>query len=371
MLPAVARFTRVCAYDRPGTYLLPNARSRSDPVAMPRSARDIALDLRALLVRQLSNPVRWADTVRALAARGLNQLIECGPGKVLTALNRRIERRADFECLALEDENSLAAALAAVGARAQSHGNGCDARERRCTGDRRLAAHRPERIGRAALVTKRDLPLGPLSDRLEKVHGGRQLVTEAEGGLSLAYTQAARRVRRWAAGIAVVAISHLVTFLRNTSAYRRALRERWPGGPERYLGGIHPGAGMCERMLQPAALEKMPPAMQLRVPPLELLHALVLVLGQLPGHAQQLLGRLLDQRLPDRRRAGEGELAQPRVLDPALRPVDEQPVDVVIGRDAGDGVGGRAAAHPPGEDEVLPLGLRRLGAGHHLPPARG
>ena len=31
---------------------------------------------------------------------------------------------------------------------------------------------------------------------------------------------------RWAAGIAVVAISHLVTFLRNTSAYRRAVRER-------------------------------------------------------------------------------------------------------------------------------------------------
>jgi len=49
VLPALARFTRVCAYDRPGTYMLPNARSRSDPVAMPRSARDIALDLRALL----------------------------------------------------------------------------------------------------------------------------------------------------------------------------------------------------------------------------------------------------------------------------------------------------------------------------------
>ena len=49
VLPAVARFTRVCAYDRPGTYLLPDDRSRSDPVAMPRSARDIVLDLRALL----------------------------------------------------------------------------------------------------------------------------------------------------------------------------------------------------------------------------------------------------------------------------------------------------------------------------------
>ena len=57
-------------------------------------------------------------------------------------------------------------------------------------------------IERAALVLKRDLTLGTLFDRLEKVHGNRQLVTEAEGGLSLTYAQAARRVRRWAAGIA-------------------------------------------------------------------------------------------------------------------------------------------------------------------------
>jgi pimeloyl-ACP methyl ester carboxylesterase len=45
----VARFTRVCAYDRPGTYRSAAEVSRSDPVAMPRSARDIVLDLRALL----------------------------------------------------------------------------------------------------------------------------------------------------------------------------------------------------------------------------------------------------------------------------------------------------------------------------------
>jgi pimeloyl-ACP methyl ester carboxylesterase len=49
VFPAVARFTRVCAYDRPGTYLLPGTFSRSDPVAMPRSARDIVVDLRKLL----------------------------------------------------------------------------------------------------------------------------------------------------------------------------------------------------------------------------------------------------------------------------------------------------------------------------------
>jgi [acyl-carrier-protein] S-malonyltransferase len=69
--------------------------------------------LRTLLVRQLSSPVRWSETVRRLAGLGLSQLIECGPGKVLTALNRRIERRADLACLALEDDASLEAALLA------------------------------------------------------------------------------------------------------------------------------------------------------------------------------------------------------------------------------------------------------------------
>ena len=49
VFPAVARFTRVCVYDRPGTYLLPDQFSRSDPVVMPRTAFDIARDLRALL----------------------------------------------------------------------------------------------------------------------------------------------------------------------------------------------------------------------------------------------------------------------------------------------------------------------------------
>jgi pimeloyl-ACP methyl ester carboxylesterase len=49
VLPAVARFTRVCAYDRPGTYTSPTELSRSDPVASPRSAADIVGDLRRLL----------------------------------------------------------------------------------------------------------------------------------------------------------------------------------------------------------------------------------------------------------------------------------------------------------------------------------
>jgi len=69
-------------------------------------------DIRALLARQLARPVRWSDAIRAILATGVQALIECGPGKVLTALNRRIERRADLACLALEDPAAIKTALA-------------------------------------------------------------------------------------------------------------------------------------------------------------------------------------------------------------------------------------------------------------------
>jgi [acyl-carrier-protein] S-malonyltransferase len=71
-------------------------------------------DIRDLLVRQLSSPVRWTDTVRALIATGVEEIIECGPGRVLTGLNRRIERRAGLEFFALEDPAAMDAALSAT-----------------------------------------------------------------------------------------------------------------------------------------------------------------------------------------------------------------------------------------------------------------
>ncbi len=49
VFPQVAKFTRVCAYDRPGTLLDANHLSRSTPVLMPRTARDVVSDLHALL----------------------------------------------------------------------------------------------------------------------------------------------------------------------------------------------------------------------------------------------------------------------------------------------------------------------------------
>jgi [acyl-carrier-protein] S-malonyltransferase len=71
-------------------------------------------DVHELLIRQLSSPVRWLDTVKAVVGTGISQLIECGPGKVLTGLNRRIEKREGLEFLALEDPASMQAALAAT-----------------------------------------------------------------------------------------------------------------------------------------------------------------------------------------------------------------------------------------------------------------
>jgi [acyl-carrier-protein] S-malonyltransferase len=76
------------------------------------SAHADPADLRQLLVRQLASPVRWTETVRSLSSSGIGTLIECGPGKVLSALNRRIER--GLASLAIEDAGSLQAALAAV-----------------------------------------------------------------------------------------------------------------------------------------------------------------------------------------------------------------------------------------------------------------
>jgi [acyl-carrier-protein] S-malonyltransferase len=73
-----------------------------------------APEIRTGLVRQLSTPVYWAATVRTMISAGATQLIECGPGKVLTALNRRVDKNRDLKMLALEDPLSLADALAAA-----------------------------------------------------------------------------------------------------------------------------------------------------------------------------------------------------------------------------------------------------------------
>jgi [acyl-carrier-protein] S-malonyltransferase len=65
--------------------------------------------IRMALARQLHTPVRWVETVQALKAAGIERVVECGPGKVLAGLNKRIDD--SLPALALVDEASLVAAL--------------------------------------------------------------------------------------------------------------------------------------------------------------------------------------------------------------------------------------------------------------------
>jgi [acyl-carrier-protein] S-malonyltransferase len=82
--------------------------------AVDARAHESPDDIRETLVRQLSSPVRWTQTLRTLSAGAIAQIIECGPGRVLTGLNRRIERRPDLAFLSLDDREAIDAALAAT-----------------------------------------------------------------------------------------------------------------------------------------------------------------------------------------------------------------------------------------------------------------
>jgi len=68
--------------------------------------------IRAALVRQAASPVRWVEIIRAMKQMGVTHVIECGPGKVLAGLTRRIE--SSLQSLALADRAALEQALGAV-----------------------------------------------------------------------------------------------------------------------------------------------------------------------------------------------------------------------------------------------------------------
>jgi len=71
----------------------------------PQSIRD-------KLIQQLYSPVRWVETIRVIAGRGVPNLLEAGPGKVLTGLNKRIDKR--LTSLAVYDPEGLSKALEAL-----------------------------------------------------------------------------------------------------------------------------------------------------------------------------------------------------------------------------------------------------------------
>ncbi|MBK1722015.1 ACP S-malonyltransferase [Thiocystis violacea] len=68
--------------------------------------------LRERLVQQLYSPVRWVETVEAVAARGVTTALECGPGKVLAGLCKRIAD--NMTTLPVFDPKTLEAALEAT-----------------------------------------------------------------------------------------------------------------------------------------------------------------------------------------------------------------------------------------------------------------
>jgi len=104
MTPAAERLTERLAetpFAPPAIKVIHNA-----DVAVHESPEEI----RTVLRKQLFRPVLWVDTVQFMASNGISSVCECGPGKVLSALNKRIDR--SLECLALTDVAAIQKAAA-------------------------------------------------------------------------------------------------------------------------------------------------------------------------------------------------------------------------------------------------------------------
>lgn len=72
----------------------------------------VAEQIKDALTRQLYSPVRWVETIEKIAAMQVSQTAECGPGKVLAGLTKRIV--AELPCTALTSQESLDAYLVAL-----------------------------------------------------------------------------------------------------------------------------------------------------------------------------------------------------------------------------------------------------------------
>lgn len=118
LLPVSAPFH--CALMKPAAERLAE-RLAGIAIAAPRipvvNNVDVAVcdspdDIRDALVRQAFSPVRWIESVEAIALRGVTHLFECGPGKVLAGMNKRIAR--DVQCGAIHDATQLEQSIALV-----------------------------------------------------------------------------------------------------------------------------------------------------------------------------------------------------------------------------------------------------------------
>jgi [acyl-carrier-protein] S-malonyltransferase len=68
--------------------------------------------IKSALVRQAASPVRWVETVQAIAALGITHVVECGPGKVLTGMTKRIN--GDLNGLAVYDPATMAEVMTVI-----------------------------------------------------------------------------------------------------------------------------------------------------------------------------------------------------------------------------------------------------------------
>ena len=80
-----------------------NAQASADPEEIKKN-----------LIKQLYTPVLWVDSIKAMREYGIERIIECGPGKVLSGLIRRIE--PDIACSAVDESASLRGAIEAASA---------------------------------------------------------------------------------------------------------------------------------------------------------------------------------------------------------------------------------------------------------------
>ena len=72
---------------------------------VPQNATELVNNL----VAQLHQPVRWTDCVQNMAQQGVEVMLECGPGKVLTGLSKRIDKTV--AAAAINDSASVQSAL--------------------------------------------------------------------------------------------------------------------------------------------------------------------------------------------------------------------------------------------------------------------
>lgn len=108
MRPAAAQLATLIENIRFKTPLIPILHN-VDAKAYQRTG-----DIKQALISQLYSPVRWINTIQALVKQGVTSILECGPGKVLLNLNKRIDQ--NIENLTIFDAASLAQSKQALAA---------------------------------------------------------------------------------------------------------------------------------------------------------------------------------------------------------------------------------------------------------------